>query len=292
MTMDRRNLARCGRNGTAAWLAGVAALALLAGCASDEPDRRGPGGGRPEGLGPGGPGGPDGPQGGPRRRPALFVSPAGEPFRSEPGEPYPVAAWFAQADADHDGKLTRDEFVADAARFFLRLDANRDGVVDGFEIKAYETEMVPEITEDRGPGAGPGGGGQQGFGAGRQGGGEGGGGGRRRRGGGGGQGGQGGQGGGGPGAGGGGPGGGGAGAPQATGAAPYGLLAEREPVAGADLDVNSRITLANFKARALQRFARLDPDGRGYLLLAELPKTQVQQRAERPGRRSGGPPQG
>ena len=42
--------------------------------------------------------------------------------------------------------------------------------------------------------------------------------------------------------------------PQATGAAAYNLLLEREPVAGADLSLNSRITLANFKAKAAQRF--------------------------------------
>src|SRR6185312_9663402 len=28
----------------------------------------------------------------------LFISPAGQPFRAKPGEPYPVAQWFAQAD--------------------------------------------------------------------------------------------------------------------------------------------------------------------------------------------------
>src|SRR6185503_18497922 len=79
----------------------------------------------------------------------LFVSPAGEPFRAGPGEPYPVAAWFKAADADGDGKLTREEFVADAARFFQTLDANHDGVIDGQELKAYETRVVPEITEER-----------------------------------------------------------------------------------------------------------------------------------------------
>jgi hypothetical protein len=69
--------------------------------------------------------------------------------------------------------------------------------------------------------------------------------------------------------------------PQAEGAAPYGLLGEREPVADADLDLNSRISLNNFKAKAAQRFATLDVDGKGYLLLQELPKTQVQQGGRR-----------
>jgi len=79
--------------------------------------------------------------------------------------------------------------------------------------------------------------------------------------------------------------------PQAQGAAPYGLLGEREPVASADLDLNSRITLASFKTKAGQRFALLDVDGKGYLTLAELPKTVIQRQGERRGRgRPPGPP--
>jgi Ca2+-binding EF-hand superfamily protein len=225
---------------------------LLSACASD--DHRPPRGGERFG--------------GPDRRPSLFVSPAGEPFRAPPGQPYPVSTWFHQADANGDGKLTQDEFVADAARFFERLDANHDGVIDGFELKAYETEIVPEITEERGGGQGPSGAGSSG----NNGNGGGGGGRRRRRGGGGGDGSSG-QGGGGPGPGG--------TTPQATGAAAYDLLLEREPVASADLNLNSRITLANFKTKAAQRFALLDKDGKGYLVLSELPKTAAQRQAER-----------
>jgi hypothetical protein len=237
----------------------MAPLIGLAACASDDrpgpPDR----GFRREGRESPGP------------RPSLFVSPAGEPFRAEPGEPYPVAAWFKAADTDGDGKLTRDEFVADAARFFQRLDRNHDGVIDGLELKAYESDVLPELTEERAPppqtGARP----SSTFGdettdpsTGR-----------RRR------------------------GGGGratlAGPPgglglltQANGAAPYDLLGEREPVADADLDLTSRITLANFKAKALQRFTTLDVDGKGYLLLQDLPKTQAQRQVARRGRE--GPP--
>ncbi len=64
-------------------------------------------------------------------------------------------------------------------------------------------------------------------------------------------------------------------------------------MAGADLDLNGRITLANFKIRAGQRFDRLDMDShgdaRGYLTLDALPKTQAQQAAGRP-RRNRPPP--
>lgn len=257
--MDRGYSRRCGAYGTAPWRYGAAALLLapvlgLAACASDDhPGRRegfrGEGESRP-----------------PPARPSLFVSPAGEPFRAGPGEPYPVAAWFRGADADGDGKLTRDEFVADAARFFQVLDANHDGVIDGQELKVYETQIVPEITEERAPTparpqAAGSAFGDQGGGGGRRG---------RRRG------------------GGGGPQGGprqggslGDGLPQAQGAASYGLLGEREPVAAADLALDSRITLANFKAKAAQRFATLDADGKGYLLLPDLPKTPAQQDGRR-----------
>jgi hypothetical protein len=268
--MDRGYSRRCGVHGTALWRWSVAAALLapalcLAACASDDhPGRR-------EGRRGGG-------ESGPPARPSLFISPAGEPFRAGPGEPYPVAAWFRGADANGDGKLTRDEFVADAARFFQALDANHDGVIDGAELKAYEAEIVPEITEERAAEQGR----PQTAGStsGDQGGGGGGGGRRgRRRGGGGAQGG--------PGQG-GAPGG---GLPQAQGAAPYGLLGEREPVAAADLDLNSRITLNNFKAKAAQRFATLDMDGKGYLLLAELPKTPAQQGGRR-GRGGGQRPPG
>ena len=80
--------------------------------------------------------------------------------------------------------------------------------------------------------------------------------------------------------------------PQATGAAAYNLLLEREPVAGADLSLNSRITLANFKAKAAQRFVLLDKDGKGYLVLSELPKTAAQRRADRAAGQGGPKPPG
>ncbi len=103
--------------------------------------------------GPGGPGGPGRARGGPppgepgpqRPRLQLFISPAGEPFRAPADAPYPVAAWFAGADANHDGALSRDEFVADAARFFAVLDADHDEVIDGFEVSTYEKKIAPEI---------------------------------------------------------------------------------------------------------------------------------------------------
>lgn len=191
----------------------------------------------------------------------LFISPSGEPFRGGDG----LAAWFAGADTDHDGSITLAEFQADALRFFRVLDANGDGQIDGFEIQAYERDIAPEITatdfdrpaareggdsQARG-GGGMGGGGRRG--GGRGGGGRGGGGGGR----GGGMGGQ-------------SPGGGGPAASGREGAARYSLINEPEPVANADENLDSRVSLEEWKHATLRRFRLLDKAKTGRLTLEAL----------------------
>ena len=76
----------------------------------------------------------------------LFIAPSGQPFRSTPGQPYPVVQWFKQADADHDGKIDRQEFVDDAAGFFHVLDRTGAGVLSDADIDTYEKVMVPELS--------------------------------------------------------------------------------------------------------------------------------------------------
>ena len=78
----------------------------------------------------------------------LFLSPSGEPFRRSPATPNPFDVWFDRADANHDGKIDRAEFRADAAAFFKRLDTNSDGVIDGFEVNAYEHDVAPELVSE------------------------------------------------------------------------------------------------------------------------------------------------
>jgi hypothetical protein len=78
----------------------------------------------------------------------LFLSPAGEPFRSGSDMTKSMKRWFDQADANHDGVLTLDEFLADHMRFFKLMDERSDGDIDGFDVTRYEHEIVPELIAD------------------------------------------------------------------------------------------------------------------------------------------------
>jgi hypothetical protein len=229
----------CGAAGPSIWGPATLVLAasLLVGCAADEVDRTPVLTPTPEAVSA-------------KTTPGLFVSPAGQPFRSAPGEPYPVALWFAQTDKNGDGKIDRAEFRADAAAFFKVLDRNHDGVIDGFELAYYEHDLVPEILGAYRGGAALGGGGEPRDGDGEhhehghRGGGR---------------------------------------QPDVLGlqgAVAYELFSKPEPVAAADLNVDGHITLAEFLRVADQDFAILDPTARGYLTLADLPKTPLQQERE------------
>ena len=198
------------------------------------------------------------------RRGSLFISPCGWPYRAAPGDPYPVVVWFTAVDRDHDGYLEKSELRAEAATFFGFLDSNHDGVIDIDEVNAYERVLVPEILRGRPQAAA----GAQIFLAQMGGGGGGGGHAGRHR-----------------------------GAPKSpsrtpdavqsemVGAAPYGLLAEPEPVTAADTEFNGRITLAEFLAAADRRFDVLDIKQTGKIAFEDLPKTAVQAHARSEGHR-------
>jgi hypothetical protein len=243
---------------------GVMAATCLTACA---------GGGEPtadQGPVPGGPGGRN------LQYPNIFISPAGKPYRAAFDQPYPVVVWFSQTDTNHDGRLTRDEFRADAQAFFHSLDLNHDGVIDGSEVENYEQNVAPEILPQIGRLRGDEGmdprldlgdphntdrprsdGHGRGMAQNRPG--------RPQR-----------------------------GEPD-QGAGLFSLLNQPEPVSAADTDFDGRITLAEFLAAADRRFDRIDKAQRGYLTLAGLPKTPVQlaidkERARRAGARAEGRP--
>jgi EF hand/EF-hand domain pair len=212
----------------------------------------------------------------------LFVSPCGEPYRGKPGDPYPVALWFKQADLNHDGVITRDEFRADHKGFFEALDYDDAGYLDGPKIAFYESKVLPDLfvtavsqgdarPEARMPGVEladdvPGHDGaqlirvqQSAIGN-------------------------------------------AIGAPsnqdanqisgargplpglgskrptprELLGAAAYGLLAEAEPVRAADTNLDGRVSKEEFLAAADRRFALLDKRHDGKLTLDELPQTASQ----------------
>ena len=186
--------------------------------------------------------------------PNVFISPCGQPFRAKPGAPYPVVDWFKQADKNADGKIDRDEFVADAEAFFKVLDVNGDGFLNSYEVALYEHNVAPEVlgftvpvSDRRSPrdrdGARlwlaqlsetPNVGNDQPNEPSRP-------------------------------------------ADEVPqGAAAYGLLETPEPITAADTDFSGTIRKANFLALADRRFTKLDVDGQGFLVLAKLPKTYVQ----------------
>jgi hypothetical protein len=184
----------------------------------------------------------------------IFVAPSGELFEAPADLPYPVADWFAGADTNHDGKLMEAEFDADFLRFFAKLDLDRDGVINGKELEQYEIDLAPELHSAS----------YSGWGSddqdvdenGEK---------RARR----------------------------IGSYMAghpVGAGRFGLLQIPEPVAAMDVTLRGRISRQDAQDAADYRFSLLDSQQRGYLLLADLPRTYAQGRGDfaRKGRRPKG----
>jgi hypothetical protein len=185
--------------------------------------------------------------------PRVFISPSGEPFRQGPNDPDPLKAWFDQVDSAHKGYIDRAAFRADATRFFKKLDENGDGVIDGFEVADYESKIAPELAEwaeGQFPGEfGQARGGQAQDGEGGRQGGH-----RRDE-----RGGEAAQ--------------SGAAHGHARGPAQRGiiqLIDEPEPVSGADFNLDSHITFAEWMRATDQRFEILDANKDGRLTLDEL----------------------
>lgn len=209
------------------------------------------------------PGRPDGRrEGAPPVRTALFISPFGEPFLAEPGEPWPVSDWFLGADQDLDGIVTFAEFEADGRRWFGQLDQDRSGRLEQAELAAYEGRLrtfargpvrrgpggersmdgdrpAPRALAGSAPQDAPSGGMRRGGRRGRDRAGNG-----------------------------------------------YGPVAEAgffnlpQPVKAADVNVDQRVTGEEWAAATGRWFVALDADRDGGLTLAGLPRTPLQARVE------------
>jgi hypothetical protein len=82
----------------------------------------------------------------------VFISPAGEPFRAPPDQPYPVANWFQLADRNHNGRVDRQEFVLDFERYFAVLDRSHAGWLNGDADRGVGLSLFTlQITHHIGP---------------------------------------------------------------------------------------------------------------------------------------------
>jgi len=204
--------------------------------------------------------------------PMVFLSPAGEPFRTIGGD-YPSRAWFEQADTNHDGRLSPQEMIADGDRFFRTLDVNGDGLIAGGEIKRYELDIAPEISLGTSLQMGPPSGGMSGMPPGGPPGGDM------------------------PGPDGmpsGMPGGvppnsaarGGSPRPRDLSSMPrggglYSLFNVPHPILRADVDVSFSVSRDELRKWISKQFFALDETRKGHLLLSDLPKTPIQRMGSR-----------
>ncbi len=170
---------------------------------------------------------------------SLFITPWGEPIRSEGGVPA-VQAWFDAADADGDGQLTLEDFLARAEALHAIIDRNDDGVVTSVESQMFYRATAPEIyarppaerptvrrPSDPGALIDPN---------------------RQRR---------------------------GAPAEPLRGAARFALTGEIEPVMSCDADLSRWVTRDEFAACVTRRFRQLDANNDGFFTLSESPRAAV-----------------
>lgn len=169
------------------------------------------------------------------QREALFIAPMGQPFRGETTAAA-MQAWFAAADTDQDGRLSRDEFVAQGMLLHPIMDRNQDGLVTAIEagnlFRATAPEMYAPLPPLRGAQArmprDPGRMTQPRERVSRD--------------------------------------------DRARGAARFGLLGDIEPVMSCDADMSRWVSAGEFQTCAERRFQLLDANGDGFFEISESPR--------------------
>lgn len=77
----------------------------------------------------------------------TFYSPNGEVLNGGTlGKPTcsdAMTNWFNRIDANHDGRVTRDEFFADARRQFAIMDSDHDDLITPVELDHYRAPFSP-----------------------------------------------------------------------------------------------------------------------------------------------------
>ena len=54
---------------------------------------------------------------------------------------------FSEADANKDGRISREEFVNARGDWFSSVDSNGDGIIDANEMRAYTTERYKKARQ-------------------------------------------------------------------------------------------------------------------------------------------------
>lgn len=83
---------------------------------------------------------------------SVYLSLMGEPYWTNDAGEHPFDQWINTADRDSDGAVSSVEFLSDADDFFASLDTSGDKVIDGDEMAAYE-QLAPGRTRAAGGGA-------------------------------------------------------------------------------------------------------------------------------------------
>ena len=80
--------------------------------------------------------------------PAMLLSPNGEPLTGGSLGIRPCAEvmslWFDRVDGNRDGKVDRQEFMADARIQFERMDLDRDGFITSDELSLFRTPFMEQ----------------------------------------------------------------------------------------------------------------------------------------------------